>query len=157
VCAHDAGLPCQVDADCEPLSPGSTCTGVNEASVVFRQMLATGVPHGTLLRWRYRDFLAKNTGGIGLVKIQAKMDPKRCAGGPKDDQECGSSLDCDGGSCAGYYMFNIQAFGSADFAVKDMQTWIIQGSQRWAVRGLWQGFPHSWILDQKSVLLEPWP
>ena len=158
VCAHDAATACLVDADCEPLSHGSTCTGVNPASVVFRQILDVGVPHGTPLRWLYRDFLAKKTGGIGLVKIQAKMDPKRCAGGTNDDVVCGSSSDCTGGgSCAGYYIFKLQAFGPADYAVKDMQTRIVQGSQRWAVRGLWQGFPRSWKLDKKSPLLEPWP
>jgi hypothetical protein len=157
VCAHDGTTPCQLEATCDALQAYSTCTSVNPASIVFSQTLANGVPHGTPLRWRYRDFAAKTNGGIGVVKIQGKMDPKRCAGGPNADQKCQANFDCPSSSCVGYYIFKLQAYGPADFAAKDMQTRIYQGNERWAVRGLWQSYPHSWKLDKKSIFLEPWP
>jgi hypothetical protein len=157
VCAHDATTPCSADSTCDALAPGSICSLVNDTSVVFRQTLDTGIPLGNLLRWRYRNVLAKTQGGIWFVKVQSKMDPKRCAGGPKDDAICASSQDCPSGACVGHYVFKLKAYGDAERAVRDMQTRIIIGSDRWAVRGLWQPFPHAWKLDKKSPLLEPWP
>jgi hypothetical protein len=92
---------------------------VHEASVVFRQALPNGVPVGNPLRWRFRDKLAKTTGGIFQVKIQQKLDPKRCAGGSNDDHTCVTNQDCpSGGACVGYYVFKLRAYGDAERAVE---------------------------------------
>ena len=86
------------------------------------------------------------------------MFPKRCAGGPKDDHTCASSDgECPSGACVGYYQFKLKAYGDAERAVADMQTNIIVGGGRWAVRGLWAQFPNAWKLGKKSTLLETYP
>jgi hypothetical protein len=157
VCAHDNAVLCAADATCDALSPGSTCSGVSEASIVFRQELE-GIPLGNLLRWRYRDVTAKQNGGIWFVKVQSKMEPARCAGGANNDRVCTPNGDtCPDGACVGYYQFKLKAYGDAERAVQDMQTRIIIGGQRWAVRGVWTSYPNAWKLNQKSPLLEPWP
>jgi len=157
-CSHDANVLCSTDAQCDALSPGATCSLTHAASVVFREALPNGVPVGNPLRWRFRDPLAKTQGGIFQVKIQQKLDPKRCAGGSNDDHTCVTNQDCpSGGACVGYYVFKLRAYGEAERAVRDMQTRIRIGDEQWAIRGLWSAYPTAWKLNKKSPLLETYP
>jgi hypothetical protein len=157
-CSHDASVLCSTDAQCDALSPGATCSLVHAASVVFHEALPNGVPVGNPLRWRFRDSLAKTSGGIFQVKIQQKMDPKRCAGGSNDDHTCVTDQDCpQAGACVGYYVFKLKAYGDAERAVRDMQTRIRIGNDQWVVRGLWSPYPNAWKLNKTSPLLETYP
>jgi len=159
VCSHDPSLPCDSDQDCDALSSGSTCTPGGDASVVFAQALQAGtIPHPLPKSWNYKNPQAKIDGGIYSLKIASKMTAPTCAGRSADGMSCALGDGCPGeDACVGYYKFTLKAYGDAERAVSDMQTQILAGTRRWAVRGQWQQLSSGWKLNKQSTFLEPWP
>jgi hypothetical protein len=156
-CSHDASVLCGTSQDCAALSSGSTCSEISPDSIVFEQVLSAGsVVEGNPAKWRYRNLGAKTAGGIYVMKITGK--PLRsCAAGPNDGAACTSPNQCPGGSCVGYYALKLKAFGDMQNAVADMETQVLAGTKKWAVRGMWQPLSKGWKLDKKSQFLDPYP
>jgi hypothetical protein len=156
VCTHDASVVCSTDEECDALSSGSTCTSDDPTSQVFEQSIAGSAIDGNGKRWKYRNPAAKTAGGLYQLKITAKTKKKVCGGGTNDGARCTTAADCAQGSCVGYYVLKLKAYGTVGSAVSDMQTQIYGGGYGWAVRGIWQQLPKGWRLYKKSVLLDPW-
>ena len=156
ICSHDTSVLCDTDEECDALSAGSICTPDDPASLVFEQTVAGSAIDGNGKRWKYRNPAAKINGGLYGLKITAKTKKKICAGSTNEGARCTTAAECPQGSCLGYYVLKLKAYGPANNAVADMQTQIYGGGYGWAVRGIWQQFPKGWRLYKKSELLDPW-
>lgn len=156
VCTHDTSIACSTDQECDALSAGSVCTSDDPASLVFEQSVPGSAIDGNGKRWKYRNPTAKTAGGLYAIKITAKTKKKVCAGSPNTGARCTTASECPQGTCVGYYVLKLKAYGTANAPVADMQTQIYGGGFGWAVRGIWQQFPKGWRLYKKSELLDPW-
>jgi hypothetical protein len=157
VCSHDPSVLCTISAECAALSPGSSCSELSPDSIVFEQTLPLfALLEGNAGKWRYQSKGAKVLGGIQVMKITGKP-VKTCAGGLADGTPCTTSGQCVDGQCLGYYSLKLKGWGDVRDPVADMQTQIISGAQKWAVRGAWQQLSRGWKIDKKSQFLEPYP
>jgi len=124
---------------------------------VFEQVLPPGlVTEGNPSKWRYRFLGAKTVGGIYVMKITGKPT-RTCAGGSREGQLCSSAVECPSGSCVWYYSLKVKGYGNLDGSVADMQTQIVSGTEKWAVRAIWRQLTHGWQVDKKSTFLDPYP